>query len=193
MAAIFDTFLLNKGMEDQETIRSFSILTKEADKNTFAWLHNRQPVILQSQQDIDTWLSTHSCSSSPQEVLRQALETHVDFAIVPVTKKVGKMSYQGADCSLSIKPTSSSSGGRKDFFSPSKNKNSPSSTGAIMDNDSNGGVASPSLWDDSGSGKRKDGLQFELSEEKRRRVEDAVKDAKDTGKGKITSYFTRRP
>jgi putative SOS response-associated peptidase YedK len=36
---------------------TFTIVTTSANKE-FSWLHDRQPVILSSKEDLDTWLDT---------------------------------------------------------------------------------------------------------------------------------------
>lgn len=53
MAGIFNVF-----QQDLADMESFVIVTAEASKQ-FQWLHNRQPVFLSTQQQIDVWLDPH--------------------------------------------------------------------------------------------------------------------------------------
>ncbi len=53
------TFCLCTG--EKEPLYTFTVVTTDAIKD-LAWLHDRQPVILSTKEEIDTWLDTSSQS-----------------------------------------------------------------------------------------------------------------------------------
>lgn len=52
---MFDLLMVGAGQS--EPLWTFTIVTTEASSN-YAWLHDRQPVILTSQDALDLWLDT---------------------------------------------------------------------------------------------------------------------------------------
>jgi putative SOS response-associated peptidase YedK len=58
-----------------ETLWTFTIVTTAAS-TSFAWLHDRQPVILTSQDALDRWLDTSTQTWDPK--LNRLLDPHDD-------------------------------------------------------------------------------------------------------------------
>lgn len=133
-----------------ETISTFTILTTEAHPK-YAWLHPRQPCILNDSAVAREWLEAPSkvlvdkirSLSSGQQQQRQQQQSNVKnedtdpWKCYPVTKKMNDASYQGEDCTMEIK-----SKGRKleSYFAPK----SPSPSGKRLKVDAEGHSSSTS-------------------------------------------------
>jgi putative SOS response-associated peptidase YedK len=63
------------GAGQPEALWTFTIVTTAAS-SSFAWLHDRQPVILTSQDALDRWLDTSSQTWDPK--LSRLLDPHND-------------------------------------------------------------------------------------------------------------------
>lgn len=69
MAGVYDVWKSGPGNDD--VLYSFAIVTTEASQQ-FEWLHNRQPCILSTTEDVQKWLDTGNLSGvdASNEVLR---------------------------------------------------------------------------------------------------------------------------
>lgn len=76
------------------TIDSCTIITTDANE-TVKELHNRMPVIL-APTDFSTWLNPQEAPPRLQELLRPLPED--ELTLFPVSTKVNRPGYQGADC-----------------------------------------------------------------------------------------------
>ncbi|KAF9649687.1 DUF159-domain-containing protein [Thelephora ganbajun] len=113
---------------------SFSIITTPASKD-FEWLHDRQPVILVSEDDIVKWLDPNTDKWTKElSQLVQPAETHPTLQCYPVSPDVGKV---GNESPTFIEPVSKRKDGIMAMFasqgsqksktpSPAKRKRSTS-------------------------------------------------------------------
>lgn len=100
-------------MED-EVFFSFTILTTEAAPS-FAWLHDRMPLILQSEEEEEAWLKG-GAEGAPRiaEILpklwgqkgegkgKQGGREAPELICEPVSKRMNSMAYEGEDCAVPI-------------------------------------------------------------------------------------------
>ncbi|KAG0607604.1 hypothetical protein M758_8G041900 [Ceratodon purpureus] len=96
-AALYDTWESPEG----ETMYTFTILTTRASKR-LEWLHDRMPVILKSQDAIDSWLNSELSEDSIHK-LTQPYESP-DLTWYPVTPAMGRPAFNGPECVEEIKP-----------------------------------------------------------------------------------------
>jgi hypothetical protein len=78
---------------------TFSVLTRDADAS-IAWLHDRQPVLLQSDDAAAAWLDPTSSRADLQALFDAALP---ELRIHAVTKKMSSMGFQGQECVQPVK------------------------------------------------------------------------------------------
>lgn len=96
---------------DGSTLTTCSIITKDASPS-FAWLHDRMPIVFYSRKDADQWASTIEYA----KVQHYIKESKSDVQMYPVTSKgisrnivflsfvlVGKTTYQEPDCHVELK------------------------------------------------------------------------------------------
>ncbi|KAF9074534.1 hypothetical protein BDP27DRAFT_1416408 [Rhodocollybia butyracea] len=112
LAGLYDSV----DLQDQtDTLWSFTIVTTEAS-NEFSWLHDRQPVILSTQEDLDQWLDTSSQRWSDDLV--KIVSRHTPKTLhLSVPKEVGKV---GTESSSFILPISARKDGIQAMFSRQK-------------------------------------------------------------------------
>ncbi|MBB3385975.1 MULTISPECIES: SOS response-associated peptidase [unclassified Rhizobium] len=94
MAGIWETW---RDPETDLTIRTFAIVTTEANE-MMSRIHDRMPVILKP-EDYDRWLSDEP---DPADLLAQYPSD--EMKMWPVTRDMGKASYQAADVLNEIDP-----------------------------------------------------------------------------------------
>lgn len=75
LAGMYDKALLESAPGQSTELWTFTIVTTAANKE-FEWLHDRQPVILTSQEAMNTWLDTSSQTWTPS--LEQLLLPYSD-------------------------------------------------------------------------------------------------------------------
>mmetsp|Transcript_30802 Transcript_30802/g.45311 ORF Transcript_30802/g.45311 Transcript_30802/m.45311 type:complete len:217 (+) Transcript_30802:21-671(+) len=98
--------------KEEETISTFTILTTEAHP-TLAWLHPRQPCILNGSAVAREWLQSpskalvdkiRSLSSGQQKQQHDIKNEGTDpWECYPVTKKMNDAKYHGDDCTVAVK------------------------------------------------------------------------------------------
>ncbi|KAI0063279.1 DUF159-domain-containing protein [Artomyces pyxidatus] len=107
-----------------EPLWTFTVVTTTAHKD-FAWLHDRQPVILTTEDAISKWLDTSSQIWSPE--LSRLLDPYSDadspLECYPVPKEVGKV---GAESPTFIEPVSKRRDGIEAMFTKQAQSSSPS-------------------------------------------------------------------
>ncbi|KAJ4500645.1 hypothetical protein C8R41DRAFT_787251 [Lentinula lateritia] len=123
LAGLYDSVELQ---DRTDTLWSFSIVTTAAS-NEFAWLHDRQPVILSTQKDIDQWLDTSSqrWSEDLAQMLSRAYTKDSPLECYQVPKEVGKI---GMESSSFILPISVRKDGIEAMFSKQKQAQATSAT-----------------------------------------------------------------
>ncbi|XP_062022490.1 uncharacterized protein LOC133738834 isoform X1 [Rosa rugosa] len=94
-AALYDSWENSEG----EKLYTFTIITTSSS-SALAWLHDRMPVILGDKESIDTWLN--DSSSSNFDKLLKPYEGS-DLVWYPVTPAMGKVSFNGPECSNELK------------------------------------------------------------------------------------------
>jgi len=115
LAGLYDCTVLEGSTEPLWT---FTIVTTSACSE-FSWLHDRQPVILSSRAELDTWLDTSSQTWTP--TLTKLVESY-DNSVAPlecyqVPKEVGKV---GAESPTFIEPVAHRKDGIQAMFSRQK-------------------------------------------------------------------------
>lgn len=96
LACVYDTWQAQGAVEPLYT---FSVLTRDAD-TSIAWLHDRQPVFLQSDDAAAIWLDP----SSTRADLQGIFDAHApDLKVHAVTKKMSSMGFQGPECIQPVK------------------------------------------------------------------------------------------
>ncbi|KAJ3813133.1 hypothetical protein F5876DRAFT_35855 [Lentinula aff. lateritia] len=123
LAGLYDSVELQ---DRTDTLWSFSIVTTAAS-NEFAWLHDRQPVILSTQEDIDQWLDTSSqrWSEDLAQMVSRAYTKDSPLECYQVPKEVGKI---GMESSSFILPISVRKDGIEAMFSKQKQAQRTSAT-----------------------------------------------------------------
>lgn len=103
-----------EGAVEEEVFFSFTILTTEAAPS-FAWLHDRMPLILQSKEEEEAWLEG-GAEGGPRiaEILpklwgqkgegkgKQGGREVPELICEPVSKRMNSMAYEGEDCAVPI-------------------------------------------------------------------------------------------
>ncbi len=125
IAGIFENSKRLNGSGGVVTFPTFSILTGQPSEK-FSALHNREPVLLTDEQAL-RWVdaSVHLDELLSELVANSAQESlniNADLDYHPVTREVGKPSYQGLDCAIPIDAKEVEHTGSKDiqtFFKPS--------------------------------------------------------------------------
>eukprot|EP00761_Pharyngomonas_kirbyi_P008009 gb/GECH01008020.1/.p1 GENE.gb/GECH01008020.1/~~gb/GECH01008020.1/.p1 ORF type:complete len:345 (+),score=92.28 gb/GECH01008020.1/:1-1035(+) len=108
MAGLFDVWIDPNTSEEKYT---FTIITVEPSKDV-SWIHDRMPAILESDDDINTWLDT---SISPEEALCVLKPAKVGFLnFRRVSTAVNKIHNRGKEC---IRSVDSPNHGLHRFFS----------------------------------------------------------------------------
>ncbi|KAJ3838110.1 hypothetical protein F5878DRAFT_661493 [Lentinula raphanica] len=115
LAGLYDSVELQ---DSTEPLWTFSIVTTAAS-NEFSWLHDRQPVILSTQSDLEQWLDTSSqrWSEDLAQLVSRAYTKDSLLECYPVPKEVGKI---GTESSSYILPISERKDGIEAMFSRQK-------------------------------------------------------------------------
>lgn len=97
-----------------EKLWTFTIVTTDANKQ-LSWLHDRQPVILSTKAELDTWLNTSSETWSPElsKVVLPYHDVKAPLECYQVPQDVGKVS---AESSTFIEPISQRKDGIQAMF-----------------------------------------------------------------------------
>ncbi|KAJ6627897.1 hypothetical protein B0H10DRAFT_2160982 [Mycena sp. CBHHK59/15] len=112
MAGLFDAVILQG---ETETLWTFTIVTTAANQE-FAWLHDRQPVILDTPEALNMWLDTSSQKWSP-ELVKLVAPTTCSLECYQVPKEVGKV---GTESSTFIEPVANRKDGIQALFTKQK-------------------------------------------------------------------------
>ncbi|KAL6209030.1 hypothetical protein ACLB2K_019973 [Fragaria x ananassa] len=108
-AALYDSWENSEG----EKIYTFTIITTPSS-SALGWLHDRMPVVLGDKESVDTWLDGSSASNFDK--LLKPYEGP-DLVWYPVTPAMGKVSFDGPECSNEIKLKTDSTKSITKFFS----------------------------------------------------------------------------
>ena len=121
-AGIYDVWHSSDGME----LTSFAIITVDG-ASSFQWLHDRMPAFLQSEREVDEWLSAKPFS----DVRRLLRPQEQGLRWWPVTDKIGKLGYQGEDATKPVEIAKLRGGSSIDkFFAKKPKLDSPQSAAA---------------------------------------------------------------
>ncbi|CAK5271034.1 unnamed protein product, partial [Mycena citricolor] len=112
MAGLWDTVVLQG---ETEALWTFTIVTTSAN-SAFAWLHERQPVILHTTEALDAWLDTSSHKWSA-ELGKLLVPTTCPLTCYQVPKEVGKV---GTESSTFIQPVAERKDGIQAMFARQK-------------------------------------------------------------------------
>ncbi|XP_051172204.1 abasic site processing protein HMCES isoform X2 [Leptopilina boulardi] len=99
LAGIFNTYKSETG----DTVYSFSMLTREANK-VFSWLHHRTPCFLRTEEEVKSWLNYKE--TPLEKALKNLRSLSLDENTInwhPVSTAVNNVHYQGDDCIKQIK------------------------------------------------------------------------------------------
>jgi len=115
LAGLYDSVILQ---DQTETLWSFTIVTTSSSSQ-FSWLHDRQPVILSTQEDIDSWLDTSSqrWGDDLVQIISRAHTDDSPLESYQVPKEVGKV---GTESSSFILPIAARKDGIEAMFSKQK-------------------------------------------------------------------------
>jgi len=117
LAGLYDCVTLE---DEKEPLWTFTIVTTDANKE-FSWLHDRQPVILSTQKELDLWLDTSS-QTWTKELSKLVLpysNADIPLECYAVPKEVGKV---GAESATFIEPISQRKDGIEAMFAKQKTK-----------------------------------------------------------------------
>ncbi|KAK7441711.1 hypothetical protein VKT23_016376 [Stygiomarasmius scandens] len=130
MAGLYDSVVLEG---QTEPLWSFTIVTTAASKD-FAWLHDRQPVILSTKEALDKWLDTSSqkwTSELGKFVSQSYHDANSPLECYQVPKEVGKV---GTESSTFIQPISERKDGIQAMFLKQKSQKVASSSSSSPKN-----------------------------------------------------------
>lgn len=98
MAGLFDVW---SGNTEEDALYTYTILTTDASKK-LEWLHDRMPVLLTSDEQVEAWLDTKPV---PDKLFSTICTPYngEDLVWHPVTPSMSSMSYQSADASKEMK------------------------------------------------------------------------------------------
>jgi len=102
-----------------EKLYTFTILTMDACVSIFNWLHERQPVLLNTRSALGKWLDCENISSNLALKEARFEGSQIDLTFNPVTHRMTNPKYQGKDCSRHVDESSSSI---KKWFSKKRNR-----------------------------------------------------------------------
>ncbi|KAJ6482830.1 hypothetical protein C8R47DRAFT_1132822 [Mycena vitilis] len=112
MAGLYDSVVLSG---ETETLWTFTIVTTAAN-SSFSWLHERQPVILDTPEALDAWLDTSSQKWNP-DLVKLLAPTTCALDCYQVPKEVGKV---GKESATFIEPVANRKDGIQALFSKQK-------------------------------------------------------------------------
>jgi putative SOS response-associated peptidase YedK len=111
LAGIYDTWQ-SSDHEDEKPLCTFSIVTTDSSK-PLTWLHDRMPVVLQNQDDINAWLDPTKPFNQVRHLLRSA---DSGLRWWPVTVEIGKLTYQDFNAKKPIDIAKARGGSSLDKF-----------------------------------------------------------------------------
>ncbi|KAN0079970.1 hypothetical protein V8E55_009536 [Tylopilus felleus] len=122
MAGLYDETI---DKNQSQPTYTFSIVTTNASK-TLSWLHDRQPVILSNEDEINRWLDTSSrtWSSDLARLLHPWVDTTAPLQCYQVPKEVGKV---GTESPKFIEPIAERKDGIMAMFAKQRSKQAESS------------------------------------------------------------------
>ncbi|KAF7347358.1 LigB domain-containing protein [Mycena venus] len=112
MAGLWDAVVLQG---ETETLWTFTIVTTTAN-SSFSWLHERQPVILHTDEALNAWLDTSSQKWS-EDLVPLLAPTTCALECYQVPKEVGKV---GTESSTFIEPVANRKDGIQAMFNKQK-------------------------------------------------------------------------
>ncbi|KIN96280.1 hypothetical protein M404DRAFT_1006897 [Pisolithus tinctorius Marx 270] len=123
MAGLYESVVEKDGSEPAYT---FAIVTTDASKG-LSWLHDRQPVILSSVEDVNRWLDTSSQTWSAElaKLLHPWEDAKAPLQCYQVPKEVGKV---GAESPTFIQPLSTRKDGIQAMFAKQRSKQEATTT-----------------------------------------------------------------
>ncbi|KAF5357525.1 hypothetical protein D9757_013067 [Collybiopsis confluens] len=115
LAGLYDCVQLQ---DQTDLLWSFTIVTTEA-ANNFSWLHERQPVVLTEEEDLNQWLDTSSQKWTEKlvRIVSRAYTKDFPLECYQVPKEVGKV---GTESSSFILPIAARKDGIEAMFSKQK-------------------------------------------------------------------------
>jgi len=116
------------------TLWTFTIVTTAANAD-FAWLHDRQPVILSSTAAVLSWLDTSSPSWSPQltQLVQPYSDKILELECYQVSQQVGKV---GTESPLFIEPIANRKDGIQAMFTKQREQKGKKRRAEQKDEDS---------------------------------------------------------
>ncbi|KXN83162.1 hypothetical protein AN958_01763 [Leucoagaricus sp. SymC.cos] len=128
LAGLYDSAII-----EGRTLWTFTIVTTDANKD-FSWLHDRQPVILSSNEAVEQWLDTSSKSWSKQltSLVQPYNDPKVKLECYQVPQEVGRV---GTESPTYIEPIASRKDGIQAMFSKQKQKRARSPSPVIVDDE----------------------------------------------------------
>jgi len=122
MAGLYDEAI---DKSQSQPTYTFAIVTTNASK-PLSWLHDRQPVVLSSEDEINRWLDTssQSWSSDLSRLLHPWKDSEVPLQCYQVAKEVGKV---GTESAKFIEPISNRKDGIMAMFAKQRSKQAKSS------------------------------------------------------------------
>ncbi|KAJ3184638.1 hypothetical protein HDU87_004041 [Geranomyces variabilis] len=118
-AGLYDT-----AMVDGTEVWSYTIITTSSSKAT-SWLHDRMPVILDSEEDVALWLDPAKKFTDDVSALMRPLESGLKWH--PVSKFVSKVGNDEPQCILPVTLPAEfgGKGSIRSFFKPASNTSTP--------------------------------------------------------------------
>ncbi|KAH8084868.1 hypothetical protein BXZ70DRAFT_900243 [Cristinia sonorae] len=125
MAGLYDVVTLEG---QKEPLWTFTIVTTSANQE-FSWLHDRQPVILSTDEAVTTWLNTSSQTWTPElsKLVTPYSDTKSPLECYQVPKEVGKV---GTESDSFIQPITQRKDGIQAMFAKQRKASSNSTTPA---------------------------------------------------------------
>ncbi|KAH7882128.1 hypothetical protein F5I97DRAFT_421966 [Phlebopus sp. FC_14] len=122
MAGLYESVVEKEGAKPTYT---FVVVTTDASKS-MSWLHDRQPVILSSTEDIQRWLDTSSktWSSDLARLLHPWEDTKSPIQCYQVPKEIGKV---GSESATFIEPVAERKDGIQAMFARQRSKQAETS------------------------------------------------------------------
>jgi len=126
LAGLYDTVILEG---QSEPLWTFTIVTTSANKD-FSWLHDRQPVILSTDEALFKWLDTSSQTWTPEltKLVNPYSDQQSPLECYQVPKEVGKV---GTESSTFIQPIAARKDGIQAMFAKQRSKTNSPSTSAL--------------------------------------------------------------
>ena len=104
-AGLYDVWI---DRSTDERLYTFTILTMDACSSIFHWLHERQPVLLNTTSALRKWINCADVSAPMALKEARAVGAQIELSFNPVTHRMTNPKYQGKDCSRHVDESSSS-------------------------------------------------------------------------------------